>query len=110
MIGNQCDFRWIPFVQRIFFNELLTTFKKAAAEHKVLDRLSSLDAGYQWESIIAIILSYNSLKYKPWFIFTKISGHTPLKNRKEFEYTQNLCEHKNNIFDGMLLYASKHRS
>lgn len=34
------------------FNESLTTFKKAAAEHEVLDRLPILDADYLWEMIV----------------------------------------------------------
>jgi len=63
--------------QAFCLNELLTTLIKAAAEHEFLDRLPILDAGYQWEKIITITLSYDSLKSKSWFIFTKISRHTP---------------------------------
>lgn len=69
--------------QGFSFNESLATFKKGATEHKVLDRLSILDAGYQWESIIAITLSYNSLKYKPRVISAKIKVDThPWKTGK----------------------------
>lgn len=87
LIGDQCDFSWIPFFPRIFlfFNELLGTLEKAAVDHKVLDRLSILDSGYQWKNIITTALSYDSLKSKSWFIFTKISGYIPLKNRQDFE-------------------------
>lgn len=87
MIGDQCDFSWIPFFPRIFlfFNESLGTLEKAAVDHKVLDRLSILDSGYQWKNIITTALSYDSLKSKSWFIFTKISGYIPLKNRQDFE-------------------------
>lgn len=76
-----------PFFPRFFFShESLTTFKKAAAAGS--QQISILDAGYQWDIIFTITLSYNSLKSKSWFIFIKISGYTPLKNRQDFEYTQ----------------------
>lgn len=43
--------------QAFCFNESLTTFKKAAAEHEVLARLPILDAGYQQEMIITTTLA-----------------------------------------------------
>lgn len=93
--------------QTFCFNDSLTTFKKAAAEYEILDRLPILDARYQCERIITITLSYNSQKNKSWFVFTK-SGHTLLRNMHEFKHTVNLSVCKTNIFDGVFLYASKH--